>query len=292
MGNVWDEVPDAPKKKVGANPPARKAAAKAAPPIARPKPKVSAEFKEAIYNLIIASDEDGEGAPWENILSDMKKENVPEEKTEEAMNSLMDDGRVYEPVLGRLKTTDRDEPKKEQEGTPEPLQPPAPVAPPAHVPSATKTPSKRKETPSPTMDLPPEAIAKFGGVAKSEPGYTGKIRNELITVLHGNPFVSYPGLLDAAHREGLVRMTTTLLQVPNKENANTAIVSAVVVMKSKDEAGQVHERQFTGIGDANPQNVKPIVAPHLIRLAETRAKARALRDAINVGVAAVEELAE
>src|ERR687898_241588 len=55
-------------------------------------------------------------------------------------------------------------------------------------------------------------------------------------------------------------------------------------------AGLLEEGKFGGIGDASPQNVNRAIAPHLIRMAETRAKARALRDAINVGVTAFEEL--
>jgi hypothetical protein len=49
---------------------------------------------------------------------------------------------------------------------------------------------------------------------------------------------------------------------------------------------------FTGIGDASPSNVTRMIAPHLIRMAETRSKARALRDAVNVGVTALEELGD
>lgn len=40
--------------------------------------------------------------------------------------------------------------------------------------------------------------------------------------------------------------------------------------------------RFTGIGDASPQNVSRGILPHAIRMAETRAKARAMRDATNV----------
>jgi hypothetical protein len=49
---------------------------------------------------------------------------------------------------------------------------------------------------------------------------------------------------------------------------------------------------FTGLGDASPGSVTRMMAPHLLRMAETRAKARALRDAVNVGVTALEELGD
>jgi hypothetical protein len=49
---------------------------------------------------------------------------------------------------------------------------------------------------------------------------------------------------------------------------------------------------FSGIGDATPQNVGKMIVAHLLRMSETRAKARALRDAINVGATAFEELAD
>ena len=106
------------------------------------------------------------------------------------------------------------------------------------------------------------------------------MREEYMIERQGKRFVLYAGLLEA-HSRGLRSIETELLQVPTKENGEVAIVKAVI---------RTEEGKFGGIGDASPQNVNRAIAPHLIRMAETRAKARALRDAINVGVTAFEEL--
>lgn len=93
--------------------------------------------------------------------------------------------------------------------------------------------------------------------------------------------VTYQGLLSRAHDEGLKRVTTELIQTPTDSNDRTAIAKASV------ETGK---GIFEAFGDANPGNVNPFIVPHLIRMAETRAKARALRDAVNVGTLSAEEL--
>jgi predicted amidohydrolase YtcJ len=107
------------------------------------------------------------------------------------------------------------------------------------------------------------------------------VREEYMIERQGKRFVLYAGLLEEAHSRGLRSIETELLQVPADENGEVAIVRAVV---------RTEDGKFTGIGDASPENVNRTIAPHVIRMAETRAKARALRDAINVGVTAFEEL--
>ena len=49
---------------------------------------------------------------------------------------------------------------------------------------------------------------------------------------------------------------------------------------------------FTDIGDANPNNCSSKVAKHLLRMASTRAIARALRSFTNIGMTCLEELAD
>ncbi|HEU5316210.1 MAG TPA: hypothetical protein VFX49_08890 [Chloroflexota bacterium] len=109
------------------------------------------------------------------------------------------------------------------------------------------------------------------------------MKKEFIVERNGRSFVLYAGLLDLAHERGLKAVTTTLVQIPSDLNGGVAIVHATV---------ETSQGTFTGLGDAAADNVSRMMVPHLIRMAETRAKARALRDAVNVGVTALEELGD
>jgi len=109
------------------------------------------------------------------------------------------------------------------------------------------------------------------------------VKSEHIIDRQGKSFVLYAGLLDEAHQQGLKSIRTKLLQVPTADNAHVAICFAEV---------ETERGTFTGIGDASPENVSRLMVSHIIRFSETRAKARALRDAINVGMVALEELGE
>lgn len=100
----------------------------------------------------------------------------------------------------------------------------------------------------------------------------------------GRPHVLYAGLLDLAHRNGLAGITTTLIQAPNAENKAVAIVHARASF-----AGNSH---YDGIGDASPASVPANMVVNIIRLAETRAKARALRDALNINGFSIEGIEE
>jgi hypothetical protein len=110
------------------------------------------------------------------------------------------------------------------------------------------------------------------------------LRDEFMITRQGRQYVLFAGLLDAAHAQGLKGIDTELLQLPSDENGRVAVVKAKVQMEDG--------RTFSGIGDASPENVGRNIAPHVIRMAETRAKARALRDAVNVGATALEELSD
>lgn len=109
-----------------------------------------------------------------------------------------------------------------------------------------------------------------------------KLDERFIVNLQGKNFVTYEGLLDLAHQMKLKSIKTEIIQLPTTENNQRCIMKAIAITEEGKE--------FEGYGDADTANVNSMIAKHLIRMAETRAKARALRDLTNVGMTALEEL--
>jgi len=140
-----------------------------------------------------------------------------------------------------------------------------------------------RKFPAPETALPSGAICDTQGYSEE----LSTMKKEFMVERQGRAFCLYAGLLDLAHQHGLKSIRTELVQIPSEANNRIAISTATVTLE-KDGV----ERTFTGIGDAAPNNVAPAMQTALIRMAETRAKARALRDAVNIGVTAFEELGD
>ena len=96
-------------------------------------------------------------------------------------------------------------------------------------------------------------------------------------------YKTYKDVLSMAHKRGLESLVTQILQYPDKENGGHCIVQATAQFKDI-------EGKWSDIGDAMPGNVNKMIAPHLVRMASTRAKGRTLRDAMNFGDPIAEEL--
>lgn len=64
-------------------------------------------FKEIENNVldIIKQNEDEEGTSWDSITEKCEKTGLDKDTIEEAINSLMDKGLIFEPILGIIKTT-------------------------------------------------------------------------------------------------------------------------------------------------------------------------------------------
>jgi hypothetical protein len=107
-----------------------------------------------------------------------------------------------------------------------------------------------------------------------------RIPAQFITYLHGKAFVQFGGLLAMAHEHGLRSLSARFITVA----ADLATAEATAVFEDG--------RRFTECGDASPGNVGAHIRPHFARMALTRAKARALRDALNIGMCSVEELSD
>ena len=98
---------------------------------------------------------------------------------------------------------------------------------------------------------------------------------KFITNISGKDFVLFEGLLNEFHENGGKSIKTEII------NPDPLIIQATV----EGEKGT-----YQGIGDANEDNVNKMIARHSIRMAETRAIARALRWYNNIGMCSADEL--
>jgi uncharacterized protein len=59
--------------------------------------------EQKVLEIIGELDADGKGASWDGMLSRATKAGVDKDVLEEVVNSLLDKGLIYEPILGRMK---------------------------------------------------------------------------------------------------------------------------------------------------------------------------------------------
>ena len=103
------------------------------------------------------------------------------------------------------------------------------------------------------------------------------VEDKFIIELQGKKFITFEGLLSEFHKNG-----------GNK--IDTEIVSTEPFIVKATASGTIGS--FSGIGDADKDNVNTMISKHKIRMAETRAIARALRWYNNIGMCSADEMGE
>lgn len=142
----------------------------------------------------------------------------------------------------------------------------------------------------PTQDLDDE----HGGTVPAETVVDYDRIKRWVMQRDGKDYIQYAGLLDLLHQtsQGRFNIHTHLVQPPTDANGMLAIVEATVsiLVEPAETPPWGAGRQASGLGDASPGSVNRMMAPHLVRMAETRAKGRALRDLLNIPLVTIEEL--
>jgi hypothetical protein len=144
--------------------------------------------------------------------------------------------------------------------------------PPAEEPDADGWPTAETAAADLPAEVPTGEAAHHEAVLDIDPRWLVRIQ--------GRPFIRFEGLLSLAYERGLVELTTTVVTVTE----TMAVCQAVARFKD----GLV----VTDIGDATPGNVRAHLKPHWIRIAATRASARALRRGLNIDACSVDELGD
>src|SRR6266481_8281168 len=135
------------------------------------------------------------------------------------------------------------------------------------------------------------ARRNWGGLSKNSLHTLAELTNAYrisvaaghLQLLDGRWYITHSGLIQLAFRRRCGGIKTTLEEQLSDPIANRWVFKAVVY-KSPGSKG------FVGYGDADPSNVSLMVHGAELRIAETRAVNRALREAYGIGLCSVEEL--
>jgi hypothetical protein len=134
-----------------------------------------------------------------------------------------------------------------------------------------------QEEPAPVVP-PPLPPAPGTVAAPAMPDPAPLIPPQFLVTIQGKQFVTFHGLLAMAHQQGLLSLKAEFISV----TADLALAKA---------RAEFHDgRLFEECGDATPGNVNARIKPHFARMSLTRAKCRALRDALNIAYVCAEEL--
>lgn len=131
-------------------------------------------------------------------------------------------------------------------------------------------------------------IAKGNTISfEVENGAIGSVRLIKAAQKDSSDLTNFETLLNDAYSKGLVGIRTDVVNIDMEKKF--AVFKAIVFMNTKNEHGELVQKTFEAYGDATQDNCGELVQKHFIRMAETRAIARALRWATNNAKAAVEE---
>ncbi len=73
------------------------------PAPAETKKEPDTEEERLVLEIVETLDRDGKGASWDEIVDAAGKKGVTKEQLEEITNRLLDDGSLYEPILGKIR---------------------------------------------------------------------------------------------------------------------------------------------------------------------------------------------
>jgi hypothetical protein len=125
----------------------------------------------------------------------------------------------------------------------------------------------------------------------SAPKVTDDFKKNYFVEIKKKEAVKAVGLLVLGHEKGIKNLTTEVLQFPNKDNGGVCIVQANLIGYAWSPADKkIVEANFSAIGDASRENCSSMVADSFIRMAETRAVGRVLRNYTNIGMLCSDEV--